>query len=263
MAEPEKLTNYYVVAPKKATSTVVFKPSYIPMAKKGAAAGFTRQEMADLFGVTVFQVERWAMDNLEFAEALAGNSLRADTRVRQSLYEKAIGYKRTVTKVFNNGPDTAPTVVEFEEEMPPDTQAAVRWLECRDPTHWQPSQSLALTGPDGEPLKIGSQLPPLQIQFINAHAPPSSPGDQLMTLMGDAHVDPLVQVLANPDLDTQLLPPVYTTLTSPAIPETPAPLIPPSPSGPLKSLFGTTLSPSIIAENFDDGDSYDFQSSTT
>lgn len=88
-------------------------------------------------------------------EAIKRGRKPLDIVVENSLYRRAIGLK--VKKVVRewkiiDGHETPVEVVrETEEELPPDTGAAMAWLKQRKPEQWnkQPDK-VALTDPSGE-----------------------------------------------------------------------------------------------------------------
>ena len=50
-------------------------------------------------------------------------------------------------RVLNNG-----SVVDYFEELPPDTRAIEYWLQCRNRDKWNPKQQVELSGDAGNPL---------------------------------------------------------------------------------------------------------------
>jgi hypothetical protein len=48
----------------------LYKPAYAAQAAKACQAGFTDQELADLFGVAVSTISAWKAEHVEFSDAL-------------------------------------------------------------------------------------------------------------------------------------------------------------------------------------------------
>ena len=59
----------------------------------------------------------------------------ADTRVEQSLYQRAVGYSFKSEKIFYK--DGEVTRVPIVEHVPPDVTAQIFWLKNRDPARWR------------------------------------------------------------------------------------------------------------------------------
>ncbi len=99
--------------------------------------GATDNEIARFFGTTVKVIQRWASANPEFGEALRVGKEVADARVERSLYQRAVGYEQTVTKVFLPAGSREPVFARYTEQMPPDTGAQIFWLKNRRRDEWK------------------------------------------------------------------------------------------------------------------------------
>src|SRR5829696_6320666 len=64
----------------------LYKPAYAAQAAKACQAGFTDQELADLFGVAVSTISAWKAEHVEFSDALKAGKAEADDRVERALY---------------------------------------------------------------------------------------------------------------------------------------------------------------------------------
>src|SRR5215207_9205334 len=66
----------------------LYKPEFTAQAAKACQAGFTDQELADLFGVAVSIISAWKAEHVEFSEALKAGKAEADDRVERALYHR-------------------------------------------------------------------------------------------------------------------------------------------------------------------------------
>jgi hypothetical protein len=78
------------------------------------------------------------------ASSLKAGKEEADSRVEQSLYQRAVGYSFESEKVFCNK-DGEVTRVPIVEHVPPDVTACIFWLKNRDPAHWRDAWQLEAT----------------------------------------------------------------------------------------------------------------------
>jgi transcriptional regulator with XRE-family HTH domain len=113
----------------------LYKPDFAAQAAKACRAGFTDQELADLFGVAVSTISAWKAEHVEFSDALKAGKAEADDRVERALYHRAIGYSHEVEKPMVVDKDVR--IVTYTERMPPDTTACIFWLKNRNPEEWR------------------------------------------------------------------------------------------------------------------------------
>lgn len=128
-----------------------YEPEYAEQAAKLCALGATDVEVADFFGVDVRTVYRWKHAHPEFCQSLNAGKEKADERVVNSLYQKAVGYTFESEKIFNHQGTIlrAPT----REHVPPDTSAAIFWLKNRKPDDWRDKQEHEHAGKGGGPIQ--------------------------------------------------------------------------------------------------------------
>ena len=112
-----------------------YKPEYAAQAGKACQAGFTDQELADLFGVSVRTINTWKAQHVDFLQALKAGKTEADDRVERALYHRAVGYSHEVEKPMVIDKDVR--IVTYTERMPPDTTACIFWLKNRNPEEWR------------------------------------------------------------------------------------------------------------------------------
>jgi len=114
-----------------------YEPEFAAQATKLAALGATDIEVADFFEVDVRTIYRWKHDHPAFCQALNVGKEKADERVVNSLYQKAVGYEQDAVKIFMPANAGEPVYAEYREKIAPDTTAAIFWLKNRRPADWR------------------------------------------------------------------------------------------------------------------------------
>lgn len=117
-----------------------YDPEFAKQAQKLAALGATDIEVADFFEVDVRTIYRWKHDHADFCQALNVGKDKADERVVNSLYQKAVGYEQDAVKIFMPANASEPVYADYREKIAPDTTAAIFWLKNRRPTEWRDKQ---------------------------------------------------------------------------------------------------------------------------
>jgi hypothetical protein len=150
----------------------------IDKAREYVRAGFTREDIAVHFGVSITQLYKWQETKPDFAEALNQERVIADTAVASALYQRATGQTRKTTRKVVTAADGTQEVHETYETLPPDVHAARYWLNNRAPKVWR--ERSEVTGADGAPVAIAlSWLGPasrglvLEAEPIEARAIPA------------------------------------------------------------------------------------------
>ena len=112
----------------------LYRPDYCELARNYCLLGATNEELGELFGVTRRTIDNWIACQPDFEAAVKSGRLVADSKVACGLYERAIGFERTVkrTALYRGEPKDFETNVYF----PPDTQACIFWLRNRCPENW-------------------------------------------------------------------------------------------------------------------------------
>jgi hypothetical protein len=118
--------------PNKVGRPTAYKPEFVEQATKLCAMGATDAEMAEFFKVSTVTFYAWLKMHPEFLNAIQLSKDAHDNRVERSLYQKAIGYDRTVEKATASG-----AVVTVKEFFPPDTASAIFWLKNRRSKKWR------------------------------------------------------------------------------------------------------------------------------
>jgi len=121
-----------------------FKPEYVAKAAEYAAMGLTEAEMGSIFGVSPPTFRLWKANNPELLAALKLNKEKADERVEQSLFNRAMGYTCEETDI--RVVDGKIVKTEIIRHYPPDTTAAIFWLKNRKPKDWRDKRETEISG---------------------------------------------------------------------------------------------------------------------
>jgi len=92
-----------------------------------ASLGLTDTEIAIILGISERTLNYWKK-NPEFLQSIKRGKIKADFKVNQSLYHKAIGHK-AVDKDGN------------QIDVPGETAAMIFWLKNRQPDRWRDKQA--------------------------------------------------------------------------------------------------------------------------
>lgn len=123
-----------------------YSDDFAKQAEKLSALGATDMEMADFFEVDVRTIYRWKHDHEKFCQALNVGKSKADERVINSLYQRAVGYEQEAVKIFMPAGAEKPVYAEYREKVAPDTTAAIFWLKNRQPDKWRDKQDVEHSG---------------------------------------------------------------------------------------------------------------------
>lgn len=139
-----------------------YKPEYVEQAAKLCDMGATDAEIASFFNVCNATLYNWMKTHTDFLEAIQVSKEAHDNRVERSLYQKAIGYDRTVQKATASG-----QVVEVKEFYPPDTASAIFWLKNRRSQKWKDRHDVNNT----HTVTLSSEFESFMRQVISNKAP--------------------------------------------------------------------------------------------
>ena len=114
-----------------------YEGKFNEQARKLTLLGATDKELADFFQVTEETINNWKKDKDGFFKSIKDGKIMADANVGDALYQRACGYSHLEDKIFNNGPDKAPTIIPTIKHYPPDTGAAFIWLKNRRSRDWR------------------------------------------------------------------------------------------------------------------------------
>lgn len=112
-----------------------YKPEYNRQVERLCLLGATDQQIADFFCVKVLSIHDWKKRYPLFLAAIRKGKEEADMAVTKSLYQRAIGYKVKVEKIFQyeGRAVRVPTI----EKYPPDPTSMIFWLKNRRPKEWR------------------------------------------------------------------------------------------------------------------------------
>jgi len=107
-------------------------------------SGKTEPEIAAALGVSVSTLYNWRKKSPEFLAAINGWKEVADRVVEDSLYLKACGFSKTISRGYVNKDGD---LVECKEEkyFPPDTAAIIFWLKNRKKLEWRDKHELEVS----------------------------------------------------------------------------------------------------------------------
>lgn len=132
-----------------------YDPEFAEQARKLCLLGANVKELADFFNVHPVSIDNWRQRHPAFAQALKDGREMADANVASRLYDRALGSTHPETKVFCNA-DGMVTEVELVKHYPPDTNAAIQWLRCRQPDRWR--EKVAEVNPTEDAAKVMAAL---------------------------------------------------------------------------------------------------------
>jgi len=128
-----------------------YKPEYDEQARKLCALGATDAELANFFEVVVSTINLWKIKFPSLSESLKVGKEKADDRVENSLYHRAMGYSHPEDdiRVVNGEIVVTPTIKHY----PPDTTAMIFWLKNRRSPEWRDKVTQEHSGPNGEAIE--------------------------------------------------------------------------------------------------------------
>ena len=112
-----------------------FEPEMCEQAHNYCLLGATNDELADFLHVSPSTIDRWIAERADFGDAVRRGRVFADSRVARGLYDRAIGYERTIERAVVVGGELKP--VTSTVHYPPNVQACVFWLRNRRRGTWR------------------------------------------------------------------------------------------------------------------------------
>lgn len=141
-----------------------YRKEFAEQAYKLTLLGAIDDELADFFEIGASTLNRWKVEHPEFRESIARGKMSADGNVAEKLYQRALGYSHEAVKIFMPAGASAPVYASYTEHYPPDTQAALRWLQNRQPAKWRESARDNEAGTNGAPGYIMVPAPAESIE---------------------------------------------------------------------------------------------------
>lgn len=117
-----------------------YKEEYAEQAYNYCFLGAIDEQLASFFGVDVSTIHQWKHDHHDFSDSIKKGKEIADLQVTESLKKRASGMKLKKQVVKDGG------IVEIEDEIAPDTAAAIFWLKNRQPKIWRDNQKIEHSG---------------------------------------------------------------------------------------------------------------------
>lgn len=137
-----------------------YDPKYNEQARKLCLMGYTDKQLADFFEVCEKTLNNWKKKYPDFLQSLKAGKEFADMEVTASLYQRAVGYSHTETKVFNNQGEIV--THDVTKVYPPDPLSIKYWLNNRQPERWREKvESDSVTD-----IEVGK----IQIEVVGANA---------------------------------------------------------------------------------------------
>lgn len=127
------------------------KEEYNKQAYKLCLLGATDKSLADFFDVSEVTINAWKNDtSTSFLKSLKEGKEEADSKVAESLYNRALGYSCKEDKILANPQDPEnPIVVPTIKHYPPDATSAIFWLKNRNKAAWRDKQEVEVSGEVG------------------------------------------------------------------------------------------------------------------
>lgn len=122
-----------------------YQPEYADQARKLCLLGFTDEELAKFFGVSVRTIYRWKEGYPAFRHAIALGKEYADAEVADSLYRRATGEHVVIEKAVKNS-DGSYEKIELKQFVPGEVAAQRLWLLNRRRANWRDKQDIEHSG---------------------------------------------------------------------------------------------------------------------
>lgn len=130
--------------PKKQRKT--YQPEYADIAREICQLGGTDIQVARALHISMSVMWSWQARYEDFYKAFLVGKDHADDKVERALFQSAVGYSYPELHIgiFQG----QPVVVPYIKHLPPNPNAAGRWLKSRRKEIWADRQEVTLTGDD-------------------------------------------------------------------------------------------------------------------
>lgn len=149
--------------PRKNGRPTVYRKEFEDRVYRYALLGLTDAQIAECFMVAESTIHNWKLRHNGFSESIMRGKREADGVVAESLYHRAKGYSHDAVRIFMPSGASEPIYAPYIEHYPPDTQAASLWLRNRQSALWRDKRDHEVTGKDGGPLEIRSDMTPEEV----------------------------------------------------------------------------------------------------
>ena len=113
----------------------LYDPEMCEQARNYCLLGATNDELADFLHVSPSTIDRWIAERADFGDAVKRGRVVADSRVARGLYDRAVGYDRTIERSAVVGGELKP--ITSTVHYPPNVPACIFWLRNRRPRTWR------------------------------------------------------------------------------------------------------------------------------
>ena len=174
-----------------------YREEYNKQAYKLALLGHTDAELAEFFEVAVSTIYEWKLEYPEFSESIKNGKEIADSEIAEGLYDRAKGAVITTQQAIkvrrvdydDKGKKISESeeieVVDLEQEVPPDTAAAIFWLKNRQSKKWRDRHN-------GEKEQVELEIKRLELEKLKKEINPpkvdSPDEDYKITLKPDEDI---------------------------------------------------------------------------
>lgn len=122
-----------------------YNDKFHPLLVKAAAwSGMTDKEISEYIGISEATLNNWKAKYPKFLESLNEGKNDPNGRVKNALFQRAIGYDCDEDKIFNNNGEAL--VVPTKKHYPPDPTSMIFWLKNRDKDNWRDKQHIEHEG---------------------------------------------------------------------------------------------------------------------
>ena len=128
----------------------LYDPALCDQAHNYCLLGATNDDLAEFLDVSPRTIDRWIAERADFGDAVRRGRVVADARVARSLYERAVGYDRTLERTAIVGGELKP--VTSTVHYPANVQACVFWLRNRRRRTWSDPGRDATDRPASNPI---------------------------------------------------------------------------------------------------------------
>ncbi|KHQ51116.1 hypothetical protein [Mameliella alba] len=119
-----------------------------------ALAGKTNEEIAEVFGVSVKVLYDWQAQYIAFRDALHRGRTIADGEAAESAHIAVCGGIIREQRTYRDAEGNILKTVEVVKEVPPDANAALKWLERRQRGMWSGEDGQPVRGEHDEPVNL-------------------------------------------------------------------------------------------------------------
>lgn len=116
----------------------------------------TDKDLAEYFDKAESTINLWKKEHPAFADAIRTGKKIADGKVAAALLDRATGFTHVTTEQVLPKDASKPVELKKEHYYPPETSAAVKWLNNRQPEFWNDKVQHQHAGPGGGPIPLAN-----------------------------------------------------------------------------------------------------------